>query len=169
METVVFAETMVKITTQHHGTFHKTAVHSLLLVYVQLFHLHEIFGETHCPFCSLTAQFVPPVMLLAYIMLLASVLSWNFVVGDAFPNTVSCPTAVYMCARTTPHPGTETFPWAWCAGIWWVKAYVAWNKVRSAVLSFVIHRMAFLFPSRLFVFCRYSFHTLAWLPCILNL
>lgn len=34
METAVFPETLVRITTQRHVTFHKAAVHSLLLIHV---------------------------------------------------------------------------------------------------------------------------------------
>ena len=126
------------------------------------------FRRNSLPFLFIAVQFLSPVMLIAYIMLLPTVLSRNVVVGDAFPNNVSCPTIVYMCASTTPHPGTERIIWAWCVGIWWVKAYVAWNKVPSAILSFVILCTAFLFLSRLFVFCRYPFQMLAWLPGILN-
>jgi hypothetical protein len=55
----------------------------------------------------IAAQLLSSVMLLAYVMLLPKVLSWKVVVGDAFPKNVSCPTTVYMCASTTPHPGQK--------------------------------------------------------------
>jgi len=169
MQTVVFSETFVKITTQHHVTFHQTAVYSLLVIYVQLFHLHEIFGGTHCPFGSLTAHFLPPVMLLACIMLLPSVLSWNVVVSDAFPHTVSCPTTECVPERH-PAPGQKESSGRD------LPEYDGWELMLPATrfrvpfchLLFVILCMAFLFLSRLFVFYRYPFETLAWLQGILN-
>jgi hypothetical protein len=76
----------------------------------------------------------------------------------------------YCCPNVCQNdaPPRSRITWAWCAGTRWVKAYVAWNKVPSAILSFVFLRMAFLFLSRLFVFYRYPFQTLALLPDILN-